>query len=211
MEKFTPFFKEGENREKLQEVINDAVENETNTLYNSNGFNFKAEREDQEFNNVYMANFFGKNIDSINPEMIEEFESYLVERNAYVNEKIEEIQDYIETHSGTKDLEEYQEKLNDLNKINEAIRSLQHTMANEFAHAEVLNKEQAFLYGENMYFYDQELSKLEIEKDILEKSIKKDSPQITQEEKNRLLEKIEELTEENNTQQKYLHGDSSLN
>ncbi len=65
------WFKEGENKEELQNVINDAIEERRIVhLLTEDKLEASLAVDDQEFNNAAQAIFSGKNVDELNPEEV---------------------------------------------------------------------------------------------------------------------------------------------
>lgn len=216
-EKIKLHFKEGENKDELQKIVNEAVDNESNKLQLGASQDFKENREDQEYNilasKYFEENILGKKVENtvLNEEEVKKIENYIKFKNEDLLNRIEAIKDYLLENSGTNDLEAYQEKIKKLNEIEGKIREINHEIANQFAHAEHLNNKQAFYFGEQAYLYDQKLSQLEMEKEMLEYEIDLNSPKIDADEENELIRESEELNDESIKYQKYLHSDPSQN
>lgn len=65
------WFKEGEDKEALQNVVNDAIEGRRIVhLLTEDKLEASLAIDDQEFNNAAQALFTGKNIDELNPEEV---------------------------------------------------------------------------------------------------------------------------------------------
>ena len=217
MEQIKSFFKNSDDKKGLQNIINEAVENDSKKLQLGASQDFKEGREDQEYNLIankyFNENILGKKFEStiLNEEEVSKIENYIKFKNEDLLNRIEAIDEYILDNSGSLDIEAYQDKVGKLAEIEAKIRELNHEIANQLTHAEHLNNEQAFYYGEQVFIYDQQLNQLDMEKGMLEREIDMDTPKIDLEEENELIQESEELRNKSIKYQNYLHNDSNQN
>lgn len=217
MEKFKGFFKEGSDKETLGTVITEAVDIQSKKLKLGGNQAFKESIEDQESNITaqikFIRDILGKELANpiLENEDVLKLEQYIKRKNEDIANRVEVIRDYLIENSGTQDLEAYQEKVESLKIIEGKIRELNHELSSEYAQAGTLTKEQALSYSFNLYNYDQELNRLELEKEMLECEIEKDTANITPEEEIELENEKESLQEDGKRYRDYLHTDPSLN
>lgn len=217
MENFKSFFKKGEDSEKLKEIIDQAVQNESQKLQHGASQDFKENREDQEYNIVaykhFVENILGKKVENFDfkEEEVKKIEKYIENKNQHLLDRIDAIYEYIQENSGALDMEAYQEKIEKLSQIEGKIREINHQMVNELSHAEHFNNQTAFYYGESLASYEQQLNQLEIEKEILEHEIDSGAPKIDSEEEDELIKESNQLSDESQKLQNYLYPNSDLN
>lgn len=212
-------FKSGETDKKgLQRIVNNAIKNESNKLQSNADQNYKEEREDQEYNIIaqkhYIEDILGKrdiNLELNNKE-VEKIEDHIFRKNEELDNRIEAIREYLAENVESMDADEYSEKVENLNEIDERISGLKHDLLSHFAFAENHQKDHYIMESKEVAMLNMQLSLLEEAREKLEEKLNPMShSKLPLDEVDELIKELDDLLDKNKIYKNYIESDSSLN